>query len=172
MVLPLTWGKWDNMGYKHKATFEEQTQRNCWIPLLILQLYTTDTKGKYIISKNSSQQGMQTVPLCQIVISWVLTPYSFLSKKPTFWRNVLPPSSRVMGSMLSALKTEAVCSLITSMFTHNTIVSKSKKLHYAQHPFCKPGRLLSLHFVNFVSPPKFQPVLSFYILFITAFCKF
>jgi hypothetical protein len=45
--------KMDNMGYKHKATFEEQTQRDCWIPLLKLQLYTTDTKGKDIISKNS-----------------------------------------------------------------------------------------------------------------------
>ena len=72
MVLTLAWRKWDNMEYKHKATFEEQTQRDCWIPLLKLQLYTTDTKGKDIISKNSFWQCMQTVPLCQIIVSWVL----------------------------------------------------------------------------------------------------
>jgi hypothetical protein len=84
MVLTLAWGKWDNMGYKHKATFEEQTQRDSGIPLLKLQLYTTDTKSKDTISKNSFQQCMQTVHLCQIVVSWVLTPYGFVGKNRRF----------------------------------------------------------------------------------------
>jgi hypothetical protein len=104
MVLTLAWGKWDNVGYKHKATFEEQTQTGCWISLLKLQLYTTGTKSKDISSKNSFQHCMQTVPLCQMVVSWVLTPYNFVSKKPTFWRNILPPSSRVMGSIFFNLE--------------------------------------------------------------------
>jgi len=39
------------MGFKHKPTFEEQTQRDYWIPMVKLQLYTTDTNSKDICSK-------------------------------------------------------------------------------------------------------------------------
>jgi hypothetical protein len=43
-----------------------------------------NTDSKDIISKYSFQQCKQTVPLCRNVVSWVLTPYSLVSKNRRF----------------------------------------------------------------------------------------
>ena len=164
----MAWGTWDNMGFKHGATFEKQVQRHNK-PENIVQTSTLH-KHKLIVNKSTSewtfQKCMQTVPSIQITVLWVMTPCSFVSKNQHFEGTCYV---HVEGWWTHFLKTEAACSFEMWVLTYKTTLWQNLRTTIFSIHILEAWKIIIPWFPYFVALQI--PLYFSYILFTAMFCN-